>query len=444
MSYQKRREQILEEFENIIRPSWKTKILPISIVIIGLGYLLYVIAYFDMTNIGKRWDTQRAALFSLDSYAYKIHVQSYWKDPTKLKVTLEGSRYERYDPVPEWVIKTDFASKKLDFGEDGYVELFKDKAVMYWKGKDPITVFPPIDRRPVVQNESPLPDWIRVSKSKVDARPSLYSRIQFYKTKIVIHRYFNGWEFFLFDFQSPLANFKLSEIVGFITSGDRLDPKMSNLAFAFNEFWLNKLWLHGDVFVALFQTIFMAVMGTLIAAFFGLPLGFLAAHNVTPMSGVRFILRRLFDALRGIDMLIWSLIFIRAFGMGPFSGLLAIGVTDTGTLGKLFSEAIENIDKKEMEGVKSTGANKLQQNRFGIFPQILPVFISQTLYYLESNTRGAIVVGAMGAGGIGLQFLGALQTGKDWENVAYISFLVLLMVVLIDVISAKLRRKLIG
>ena len=130
--------------------------------------------------------------------------------------------------------------------------------------------------------------------------------------------------------------------------------------------------------------------------------------------------------------------------MGPFSGLLAIGVTDTGTLGKLFSEAIENIDKKEMEGVKSTGANKLQQNRFGIFPQILPVFISQTLYYLESNTRGAIVVGAMGAGGIGLQFLGALQTGKDWENVAYISFLVLLMVVLIDVISAKLRRKLIG
>ena len=115
MSYQKRREQILEEFEDIIRPSWKTKILPISIVIIGLGYLLYVIAYFDMTNIGKRWDTQRAALFSLDSYAYKIHVQSYWKDPTKLKVTLEGSRYERYDPVPEWVIKTDFASKTISY-----------------------------------------------------------------------------------------------------------------------------------------------------------------------------------------------------------------------------------------------------------------------------------------------------------------------------------------
>ncbi len=130
--------------------------------------------------------------------------------------------------------------------------------------------------------------------------------------------------------------------------------------------------------------------------------------------------------------------------MGPFSGILAIGVTDTGTLGKLMSESIENIDKKEMEGVKSTGANNLQQNRFGILPQILPIFISQTLYYLESNTRGAIVVGAMGAGGIGLQFLGSLQTGKDWENVAYISLVVLVTVVVIDILSAKARRKLIG
>ena len=97
-----------------------------------------------------------------------------------------------------------------------------------------------------------------------------------------------------------------------------------------------------------------------------------------------------------------------------------------------------------MEGVKSTGANSLLQNRFGILPQILPIFISQTLYYLESNTRGAVVVGAMGAGGIGLQFLGSLQTGKDWENVAYISLVVLVTVVVIDILSAKARQKLIG
>ena len=121
---------------------------------------------------------------------------------------------------------------------------------------------------------------------------------------------------------------------------------MSNLSLAWNEFLYNGLWLHKEVYVALFQTIFMAVLGTLIAAVFGLPMAFMAAYNVTPFGSVRFVLRRLFDALRGIDMLIWSLIFIRAFGLGPFSGILAIGVTDTGNIGKMMYESIENIDKK--------------------------------------------------------------------------------------------------
>jgi phosphonate transport system permease protein len=218
---------------------------------------------------------------------------------------------------------------------------------------------------------------------------------------------------------------------------------MSNLALVGHEIWNNALWLHKDVYKALLQTIFMAVMGTIMAAVLGLPLAFMAAYNVTPFASVRFGLRRLFDALRGIDILIWSLIFIRAFGMGPFSGLLAIGVTDTGTLGKLMSEAIENTDKKQIEGVQSTGADKIQQHRFGILPQILPLFISQTLYYLESNPRGAVIIGAMGAGGIGLQFLGALRTGTDWENVAYISIVVLITVILMDMLSSWLRRALI-
>ncbi len=108
------------------------------------------------------------------------------------------------------------------------------------------------------------------------------------------------------------------------------------------------------------------------------------------------------------------------------------------------SEAIENADKKQEEGVQSTGAKRGQRYRFGIVPQIMPVFISQSLYYLESNTRGAVIIGAMGAGGIGLQFLGALQTGNDFENVAYIALLVLLTVVAMDTVSARLRRALIG
>ncbi|HCJ62420.1 MAG TPA: phosphonate ABC transporter, permease protein PhnE, partial [Alphaproteobacteria bacterium] len=158
---------------------------------------------------------------------------------------------------------------------------------------------------------------------------------------------------------------------------------------------------------------------------------------------IRFINRRLFDLLRGIDMLIWSLIFLRAFGPGLFTGVFAIGFTDTGSLGKLMSEAIENADRRQVDGMKSTGASKLQQHRFGIIPQILPIFVSQSLYYLESNTRSAVIIGAMGAGGIGLQFLGALQTGNDFENVAYMAFLILALVIIIDNLSGRLRRALI-
>ena len=108
------------------------------------------------------------------------------------------------------------------------------------------------------------------------------------------------------------------------------------------------------------------------------------------------------------------------------------------------SEAIENTEEKQQEGVESTGANKTLQHRFGIIPQILPIFISQTLYYLESNTRGAVIIGAMGAGGIGLQLLGAINTGTSWENVMYMSLLILGVVIFMDTMSAKVRRALIG
>ena len=144
-------------------------------------------------------------------------------------------------------------------------------------------------------------------------------------------------------------------------------------------------------------------------------------------------------------MLIWSLIFLRAFGPGLFTGAFAIAFTDTGTLGKLMSEAIENADSKQQEGIRSNRCcGRPCSIAFGILPQIMPIFISQALYYFESNVRGAVIIGAMGAGGIGLQFLGAMQTGSDFENVAYMAILVLLMVIFIDKMSARLRRVLIG
>jgi phosphonate transport system permease protein len=195
--------------------------------------------------------------------------------------------------------------------------------------------------------------------------------------------------------------------------------------------------------VALLETLLMAVLGTVTAAFVALPLAFFAAQNFSPSIILRFFVRRLFDLLRGIDMLVWSLIFIRAFGLGPLTGTLAIAFTDTGELGKLFSEALENTDEKQVDGVQSTGASKVQVYRFGVIPQILPIFISQTLYYLESNIRSATVIGALGAGGIGLMLVETIRTSRDWENTLYLILLTLFLVIAMDKISGSLRKRLI-
>ena len=159
---------------------------------------------------------------------------------------------------------------------------------------------------------------------------------------------------------------------------------------------------------------------------------------------MRFAFRRLFDFLRGVDALIWTIILSRAFGLGPLTGALAILLTDTGSFGKLFSEALENVDNKQIEGVQSTGAKPLQRYRFGVIPQITPVLLSQVLYYLESNTRSATIIGAITGGGIGLLLTQAIITQKDWEEVTYYIVLVVLMVIFMDWVSGALRRRLIA
>ena len=292
--------------------------------------------------------------------------------------------------------------------------------------------------------DAAVPDWVRVTENKVEVRPTLFERIQIYRTKAEVHRYQVGWGYFWFDFDSPLRGTGPVEAAQLVFSGDRVDPDRSNLDLVVSEFLGNDLWIHGIVLFAMLETILMALIGTMLASLVGLPLAFAAARNTNALAPVRFALRRFFDFLRSIDFLIWSLILLRAFGPGLFTGIFAIALTDTGTMGKLMSEAIENADRKQHEGVASTGANRVQRYRFGIVPQILPVFISQSLYYFESNTRSAVVIGAMGAGGIGLQFISAIRTGSDWENVAYMSLLVLAVVIAMDSFSGWLRRKLIG
>jgi phosphonate transport system permease protein len=194
---------------------------------------------------------------------------------------------------------------------------------------------------------------------------------------------------------------------------------------------------------ALGETVAIAFLGTLLAATIAFPLGFLAARNTTVSRIVRFLTRRSFDTLRGVDMLIWALIWVNVVGLGPFAGVLAIMSSDIGSFGKLFSEAIEAADKRPIEGVVAAGGSPLHSIRFGIIPQVLPVLISQILYYFESNTRSATIIGIVGAGGIGLTLTEQIRT-LEWQTVCFLIILILLTVTTIDFVSSKLRKAIAG
>ena len=202
-------------------------------------------------------------------------------------------------------------------------------------------------------------------------------------------------------------------------------------------------WDHAELIRSMVETVAMAFLGTFLAVIMALPLGFLGARNIIPSAAFRFLTRRIFDGCRGLDQFIWALVFVRAVGLGPIAGILAIMVAETGILAKLFAEAIENIDTKQVDGVRSTGASRIAELRYGVLPQILPVMISQALYSIESNSREATILGLVGAGGIGLRLSERIQINA-WDQVAYVIVLILITVALIDSISRWLRLRLIG
>jgi phosphonate transport system permease protein len=419
-----------------------------SLVIIAVTlavaiYLAYVFFAFDVPGLIAKSQPKRATLLATDAVAYKVHVTKFFRGDTRTVVAVEGERTATYETPPEWVRMSDDAVY-VNLGGGYKVEL-KDKQLLL-----EIPDYGPI--RASVTNEgvethlpegqSP-PDWLRSTSAKFDARPTIGRRIQMSRTRVEVHRYFMGWENFFFPFRSELTGYSPWELVQLAMSKERLHEDLPNWKLILNTFWTNPDWQHGHVFIALLETFLMAVLGTATAGLVGLPLAILAASNFTPSMILRFMVRRLFDFLRGIDMLIWSLIFIRSFGLGPLTGALAIAFTDTGTLGKLFSEALEGVKKQQMEGVRATGANRLQFYRFGVIPQIVPVFISQCLYYLESNVRSATIIGALGAGGIGLMLVETMNTQRDWENTLYLIVLTILLVMVMDKLSGKLRQRLI-
>jgi len=194
---------------------------------------------------------------------------------------------------------------------------------------------------------------------------------------------------------------------------------------------------------ALGQTLAIAFLGTSLAGLFALPLGFLAAKNVVAGRVLHFLTRRVLDSVRSVDTLIWALIWINVVGLGPFAGALAIASTDLAALAKLMSEAIETADEGPVEAVLACGGGRLAVMRFGILPQVLPVFASQALYFFESNTRSATIIGIVGAGGIGL-YLSEMIRVLEWREAAFLILLVLVTVAVIDAISRRLRAAIMG
>lgn len=202
-------------------------------------------------------------------------------------------------------------------------------------------------------------------------------------------------------------------------------------------------WQYAQIYTGIAQTLAMAFLGTLLASCAALFVGFLAARNTMPFAPFRHLVRRGLDVLRGVDQLVWGLVFVRAVGLGPLAGVLAIFVSDAGTLSKLYSEAIENIDRKQVEGVRSTGAGPLKTARYGYLPQVLPVFISQSLYFFESSTRSATILGLVGAGGVGMIIIERFRANM-FDQVAFVVLNVLVCIYLIDWASAKIRARFIG
>jgi phosphonate transport system permease protein len=191
----------------------------------------------------------------------------------------------------------------------------------------------------------------------------------------------------------------------------------------------------------MYVTLSVAVWGTVLSLVCAVPCGLMCARNMAPQWVVQPV-RRLMDACRAINEMVFAMLFIVAVGLGPFAGVLALWVHTTGVLAKLFAEAVEAIDPRPAEGVRATGATSLDEIVYAVLPQVLPLWISYALYRFESNVRSAMVVGMVGAGGIGVVLYEAIRS-FDYASTAAVLIMVIVVVTAIDLASAWLREKVI-
>ena len=188
-------------------------------------------------------------------------------------------------------------------------------------------------------------------------------------------------------------------------------------------------------------TLQIAVWGTALSIVCAVPFGLLSASNIAPWW-IHQPVRRAMDACRAINEMVFAMLFVVAVGLGPFAGVLALWVATTGTLAKLFSEAVEAVDPQPVEGIRATGASKLEEIVYGVIPQVMPLWISYTLYRFEANVRSASVVGMVGAGGIGV-VLWEIIRGFQYAQTCAVMLIIVATVSAVDLGSARIRKALI-
>ncbi|MGV8854256.1 MAG: phosphonate ABC transporter, permease protein PhnE [Devosia sp.] len=420
------------------RPLGKRLMAPLAIVA-TLAYLVFCFFFFDISGVIRNAQWDRAGTYVADWYSWEATPRFRFKDG---KVELEWIRsLLGANPHPDWIKSTGPDSFVTTFGSrDNSVEINPSRVVAVVDGQRyDIAVTAEGAQLPA---DAPANMSLKGGRVTVDYGFAGLAEIR--NTQVYVRHRFFGWANFFFDPSSHFFGMDASQLWQAATSSERINPDMPNWRLMGLEFLYNAEWQHLDVYDKLLQTIVMAFVGTLFAALVAFPLSFLAARNISPNPTGNWLMKRFFDFLRSVDMLIWALFFVRGFGPGPIPGIAAIFFTDTGTLGKTSTESLENIDDRQREGVRSVGASALAVQRYGVVPQVAPVFISQVLYFWESNTRSATIIGAVGAGGIGLKLIEAMRTNQDWENVAYMVFLILIVVFIFDNISNAIRSRLIG
>ncbi|WP_395004706.1 phosphonate ABC transporter, permease protein PhnE [Cypionkella sp.] len=416
----------------------RRRLTALAVPVLILFYLIYTAISFDVLGLVQKANLDNAKILLSDFVSYKTHVTRNNRDGV-VTVAIEGEAKGTYPPahLPDWVSQSGDTTT-IDLGR-GHIVTYSPDAARYVVPGYGVIDIKSDGSKLTLTAPQPVPKWINVTDTRISVTTA-QGRFSYSRSKVETFRYQPGWEMFFFTLDSPFYGKSYGQLTAMLM-GPRIDPARSNLALMAHDFWTNQLWHHADVAWAMYETVLMAFLGTFGAALVALPLAFMAASNFAPFKAMRFAFRRVFDFLRGVDALIWTIILSRAFGPGPMTGALAIVTTDTGSFGKLFSEALENIDEKQVEGLRSTGANALLRARFGVIPQIAPILLSQVLYFFESNTRSATVIGAIVGGGIGLLLTQAIQTQKDWEDVAYYMILIVLMVMLMDSFSGWIRRR---